>query len=383
MPPKAPHRNKRARSPPPASDNEESQSTITPPPKSKKPRSSRNHATTTAVNNSKPKENTTTKGSEAKQNSEKEDSNDDEMSSEPSSSVASENSHLDVGRVLDDDLDDEDRSSKNQSRSTHPSDREAFEAIMSEISPMTKERFKRFLNSSHKYLEIERAKEMQFTDDTSNKVRELWDVITEDVADEEEAEVKQDEGEIKAEKLANALAGQSTSLQILLARDSSQPYAEDRILAPLERLKAQSVTTLKEVNYTLNQAFQNSLEPLKGDEILQQLKKWREHQVNLARQTDEKWDSTVAFMADRKAKMEDIMRQILEVNTTKRKIVEKAKVDFDAMLKRHAEEVEGFRQEVINSKEKYRNKIIKATDEDRKKKEVNMLVEQFLRQSNS
>ncbi|WWC60408.1 uncharacterized protein I303_102980 [Kwoniella dejecticola CBS 10117] len=359
MPPKAPHRNKRARSPPPASDNEESQSTITPPPKSKKPRSSRNHATTTAVNNSKPKENTTTKGSEAKQNSEKEDSNDDEMSSEPSSSVASENSHLDVGRVLDDDLDDEDRSSKNQSRSTHPSDREAFEAIMSEISPMTKERFKRFLNSSHKYLEIERAKEMQFTDDTSNKVRELWDVITEDVADEEEAEVKQDEGEIKAEKLANALA------------------------APLERLKAQSVTTLKEVNYTLNQAFQNSLEPLKGDEILQQLKKWREHQVNLARQTDEKWDSTVAFMADRKAKMEDIMRQILEVNTTKRKIVEKAKVDFDAMLKRHAEEVEGFRQEVINSKEKYRNKIIKATDEDRKKKEVNMLVEQFLRQSNS
>ncbi|WRT65786.1 uncharacterized protein IL334_002735 [Kwoniella shivajii] len=113
----------------------------------------------------------------------------------------------------------------------------------------------------------------------------------------------------------------------------------------------------------------------------EQLKIWGDRQEALAMFTGDHWDKTIAFVGHRKVKMQEILKKIHDIDGNRRKLLDKAKEDFEEALKRQSDELEGFKQELKKGREKYRAKLLKATDKDRINKEVNMTVAKLLAQN--
>ncbi|WVQ64992.1 uncharacterized protein L199_003162 [Kwoniella botswanensis] len=331
---------KRSRSP------SSSDSTATPPPKTKKPRTSKTAKSTSSIRRTSGIKHSST-GSEGQ--GEKDDPDDAGSASSTSSSLQ------DQDQDSDEDEDVMKHSTSNSNSNSDANMKHKKEVIIAMVNRMDPKQLKRILEDSAKYLQKGGTDlddpEKDDAGDVS-KVRNIWERVMENWDDSEE----EDEMAVveEAEKLANALA------------------------APFDKLQAQSTSSLNEVTYTVNQAFQNALEPFKNDIILEQLKLCEAAQAKLAHKTKERWDIAMAHMAHKKQKFQEIMRQIHAINEEKKQLIEQAKKDFDAALERQAAEIEGFKKRIRESQERCREQLVKAQDQDRINKEVNMLMAKFL-----
>ncbi|WVW80253.1 hypothetical protein I302_102231 [Kwoniella bestiolae CBS 10118] len=348
MPRKTTQGNKRTRSP---SRSDTSNSGGTPPPQNKKPRISRNSKTPVSI-----RKITTSKSKAAAAAEEKDDP--DDIQSQPSSGSS-------PPFVSQDQEDDE---AIIERSTAHPRDDEVQgeEAIKALMGRIDREEFIKLLGATA--AEFLRKGEEVVTEDVKpkgkgheggsgriSKVQQIWEGVVETWEDPEgEGESEHEE---EAENLANALG------------------------APFERLQAHSSTSLNEVTYTINQALQNALEHFKADTIPQNMRDWRDSLVEINGRTKEHWDKTVAFIAAKKEKMQGIIKQIHEINKQKGQIIEQAKKDFESALERHAIEMEGYKQGVLKSKEKYKEQLIKAQDKESIGKEVNMAFKKLLDKS--
>ncbi|KAK6907470.1 hypothetical protein I203_101464 [Kwoniella mangroviensis CBS 8507] len=320
-------------------------SRTTPPPKTKKPRTSKTGKPTLSTRRTSGiKHSSTVSEGQA----EKDDPDDTSSDSSPSSSSSQD-------QDSDEDEDVMEHSTRNSNSNSDSDMKHQKEVIIAMVDRIKSKQLRRILEDSAKYLRKDGTDlDNPGKDDVSDmrKVRNIWERVMENWDDsEEEDEIAVVE---EAEKLANALT------------------------APFDKLQAQSTSSLNEVTYTVNQAFQNALEPFRKDIILEQLKLSEAAQARLAQQTAERWDFAMAHVAHKQQKFQEVMRQIHAIKEEKKQLMVQAKKDFDAALERQAAEIEGFKKRIRESQERCREQLIKAQDQDRINKEVNMLMAKFL-----
>ncbi|OCF75108.1 hypothetical protein I204_03957 [Kwoniella mangroviensis CBS 8886] len=316
-----------------------------PPPKTKKPRTSKTGKPTLSTRRTSGiKHSSTVSEGQA----EKDDPDDTSSDSSPSSSSSQD-------QDSDEDEDVMEHSTRNSNSNSDSDMKHQKEVIIAMVDRIKSKQLRRILEDSAKYLRKDATDlDNPGKDDVADmrKVRNIWERVMENWDDlEEEDEIAVVE---EAEKLANALT------------------------APFDKLQAQSTSSLNEVTYTVNQAFQNALEPFRKDIILEQLKLSEAAQARLAQQTAERWDFAMAHVAHKKQKFQEVMRQIHAIKEEKKQLMVQAKKDFDAALERQAAEIEGFKKRIRESQERCREQLIKARDQDRINKEVNMLMAKFL-----
>ncbi|OCF56537.1 hypothetical protein L486_05387 [Kwoniella mangroviensis CBS 10435] len=340
-------------------------SRTTPPPKTKKPRTSKTGKPTLSTRRTSGiKHSSTVSEGQA----EKDDPDDTSSDSSPSSSSSQD-------QDSDEDEDVMEHSTRNSNSNSDSDVRHQKEVIIAMVDRIKSKQLRRILEDSAKYLRKDGTDlDNPGKDDVSDmrKVRNIWERVMENWDDSEEED------------------------EIAVVEEARKADMSDAI-APFDKLQAQSTSSLNEVTYTVNQAFQNALEPFRKDIILsvhaipnihiaddishvfsEQLKLSEASQARLAQQTAERWDFAMAHVAHKKQKFQEVMRQIHAIKEEKKQLMVQAKKDFDAALERQAAEIEGFKKRIRKSQERCREQLIKAQDQDRINKEVNMLMAKFL-----
>ncbi|WVQ93498.1 hypothetical protein IAU59_000572 [Kwoniella sp. CBS 9459] len=166
-------------------------------------------------------------------------------------------------------------------------------------------------------------------------------------------------------------------------RKALEERAEDlsnALAAPFEQLQKSTIETFNSHIQVLAEAVHTALQPFEGAQTLQQLNVWKSSQTALARDSTSKWDEAEAYMMARKLKMDDLINKIRDAQKEKVALINSAKKELEKAQTHQQGEIDKMREEAVKIKEKYRAKLIKATDKERINKEINMVITQLLAQ---
>ncbi|WVF65864.1 hypothetical protein IAT40_000601 [Kwoniella sp. CBS 6097] len=180
-----------------------------------------------------------------------------------------------------------------------------------------------------------------------------------------------------------------------------QEQAEDlanALSGPFEQLHVSTVKTLNSRLQTLAQSVYTALQPFEGGEILPRrhlvtsltvgsaiaardlLNVWKDSQTAFARDACRKWDEAEKRICERKSKIDELHNKIRDAQNVRTALIGGAQKEFEKAQIRQKAEIAKLREEATKIQEKYRAKIVKATDKERIKKEINMVITQLLAQ---
>ncbi|OCF40053.1 hypothetical protein I317_06128 [Kwoniella heveanensis CBS 569] len=162
-----------------------------------------------------------------------------------------------------------------------------------------------------------------------------------------------------------------------------EEQAEDLVnalSAPFEQLQISTVENFNDRIQTVAQCVHTALLPFEGTEIVKSLNAWKDSQTAFARNSTRKWDEAESYMTERKFKLDEIIQKIRDAEKVKAALINSAAKDLEKAQTRQKAEIAKLRAEIVKIKTKQRAKVIKATDQERIKKEINMVMTELLAQ---